>query len=46
MAVPVLLHTGAHPRHVNDLSEHDWAALRHELGNQRLLGMSLDAGGT
>jgi glycine hydroxymethyltransferase len=32
-------------RHVNDLSDRDWAALRHELGNQRLLGMSLDAGG-
>ena len=32
-------------RHVNDLSEQDWAALRRELGNQRMLGMSLDAGG-
>jgi glycine hydroxymethyltransferase len=32
-------------RHVNDLSEQDWAGLRAELGNQRLLGMSLDAGG-
>ena len=32
-------------RSVNDLSEGDWEALRHELGNQRLLGMSLDAGG-
>jgi glycine hydroxymethyltransferase len=30
---------------VNDLSEQDWETLRHELGNQRLLGMSLDAGG-
>ncbi|WP_414689424.1 glycine hydroxymethyltransferase [Nocardioides sp.] len=30
---------------VNDLSEADWESLRHELGNQRLLGMSLDAGG-
>jgi glycine hydroxymethyltransferase len=30
---------------VNDLSEADWEALRAELGNQRLLGMSLDAGG-
>ena len=30
---------------VNDLSEADWETLRHELGNQRLLGMSLDAGG-
>jgi glycine hydroxymethyltransferase len=32
-------------RHVNDLSEADWSALRRELGNQRALGMSLDAGG-
>ncbi|MBV8860714.1 MAG: glycine hydroxymethyltransferase [Mycobacterium sp.] len=32
-------------KHVNDLSEGDWEALRHQLGNQRLLGMSLDAGG-
>jgi glycine hydroxymethyltransferase len=32
-------------RHVNDLSEHDWAALRRELGGQRMLGMALDAGG-
>jgi glycine hydroxymethyltransferase len=31
--------------HVNDLSEDDWEALRHEFGNQRMLGMSLDAGG-
>jgi glycine hydroxymethyltransferase len=31
--------------HVNDLSEEDWEVLRHELGNQRMLGMSLDAGG-
>src|ERR1035441_7889639 len=29
----------AQVRHVNDLSEQDWAALRGELGNQRLLGM-------
>ncbi|HUY46337.1 MAG TPA: glycine hydroxymethyltransferase [Streptosporangiaceae bacterium] len=35
----------AQVRHVNDLSEPDWAALRAQLGNQRLLGMSLDAGG-
>src|ERR1035441_9197665 len=35
----------AQARHVNDLSEHDWAALRHELGGQRMLGMALDAGG-
>lgn len=32
-------------RHVNGLSERDWAALRDRLGNQRLMGMSLDAGG-
>jgi len=35
----------AQVRQVNDLSEQDWAVLRRELGNQRLLGMSLDAGG-
>jgi glycine hydroxymethyltransferase len=32
-------------RNMNDLSEADWERLRGELGNQRLLGMSLDAGG-
>jgi glycine hydroxymethyltransferase len=32
-------------RHVNGLSDQDWEALRAQLGNQRLLGMSLDAGG-
>ncbi|MGY1652770.1 glycine hydroxymethyltransferase [Geodermatophilus sp. SYSU D01119] len=32
-------------RHVNDLTDEDWAALRHALGDQRMLGMSLDAGG-
>jgi glycine hydroxymethyltransferase len=32
-------------RHVNDLGEQDWAQLRRELGDQRMLGMSLDAGG-
>jgi len=32
-------------RSVNELTEADWEDLRHELGNQRLLGMSLDAGG-
>lgn len=32
-------------RHVNGLSEPDWADLRQRFGNQRLLGMSLDAGG-
>ncbi|MGX4690270.1 glycine hydroxymethyltransferase [Streptomyces sp. JNUCC 63] len=32
-------------RQVNDLSEADWAELRQAFGNQRMLGMSLDAGG-
>jgi glycine hydroxymethyltransferase len=32
-------------RHVNDLSDDDWESVRHELGNQTLLGMSLQAGG-
>jgi glycine hydroxymethyltransferase len=32
-------------KNMNDLSEADWETLRAELGNQRLLGMSLDAGG-
>lgn len=32
-------------KNMNDLSEADWERLRSELGNQRLLGMSLDAGG-
>jgi glycine hydroxymethyltransferase len=32
-------------KHVNDLSEEDWEALRRALGDQRALGMSLDAGG-
>jgi glycine hydroxymethyltransferase len=32
-------------RHVNDLTDEDWEALRQRLGNQRALGMSLDAGG-
>ncbi|MGK5740905.1 glycine hydroxymethyltransferase [Micromonospora sp. URMC 103] len=35
----------AQARQVNDLTEADWFALRRELGNQRMLGMSLDAGG-
>jgi len=30
---------------VQDLSEEDWESLRNALGNQRLMGMSLDAGG-
>ncbi|WP_326595338.1 glycine hydroxymethyltransferase [Streptomyces sp. NBC_01803] len=32
-------------RQVNELSEEDWATLRRALGDQRMLGMSLDAGG-
>ncbi|MFC5179554.1 glycine hydroxymethyltransferase [Nocardioides taihuensis] len=32
-------------KNVNELSEADWESLRGQLGNQRLLGMSLDAGG-
>src|SRR4051795_4826843 len=32
-------------KNVNDLSEADWEQLRMKLGNQRLMGMSLDAGG-
>ena len=32
-------------RHVNDLSGADWAGLRRSLHSQRMLGMSLDAGG-
>ncbi len=30
---------------VNDLTEEQWETLRAKMGNQRLLGMSLDAGG-
>src|SRR6195952_1403188 len=40
---PALATAGA--KHVNDLSDADWATLRSALGNQRMLGMSLDAGG-
>src|SRR3954463_6676230 len=40
---PALEKAGA--KHVNDLSESDWQDLRHALGDQRALGMSLDAGG-
>jgi len=40
---PALEKAGA--KHVNDLSDDDWQALRKALGDQRALGMSLDAGG-
>lgn len=30
---------------INDLTEEQWESLRHKFGNQRALGMSLDAGG-
>jgi glycine hydroxymethyltransferase len=40
---PGLAELGA--KHINDLSEADWESLRNKLGNQRLMGMSLDAGG-
>jgi glycine hydroxymethyltransferase len=40
---PALTEAGA--KHVNDLSPADWEQLRRKLGNQRALGMSLDAGG-
>ena len=32
-------------KHVNDLSNEDWEVLRQSFGNQRMIGMSLDAGG-
>jgi glycine hydroxymethyltransferase len=32
-------------RQINDLSDAEWAQLRSDFGNQRMLGMSLDAGG-
>jgi glycine hydroxymethyltransferase len=40
---PALARFGA--RHVNDLTDEDWEELRLQLGNQRMLGMSLEAGG-
>jgi len=35
----------AQKRNVNDLTDAEWAELRAAFGNQRMLGMSLDAGG-
>jgi glycine hydroxymethyltransferase len=40
---PALEKLGA--KNVSELSEADWENLRHEFGDQRMLGMSLDAGG-
>ncbi len=40
---PALRRAGV--RQVNDLDDADWAELRRALGDQRMLGMSLDAGG-
>ena len=41
--LPALAEAGA--KTVHDLSEDDWETLRHRFGDQRALGMSLDAGG-
>jgi glycine hydroxymethyltransferase len=40
---PFLDHVGA--SHVNDLDPELWSELRRRLGDQRMLGMALDAGG-
>jgi glycine hydroxymethyltransferase len=40
---PALAEAGV--RHVNDMSQADWEKLRQAFNNQRMLGMSLDAGG-
>ena len=40
---PALEKLGA--KNVNELTDEDWERLRAEFGSQRLLGMSLDAGG-
>ena len=40
---PALKEAGV--RNVNDLTEADWETLRRSFGEQRMLGMSLDAGG-
>ncbi|MET1006838.1 MAG: glycine hydroxymethyltransferase [Propionibacteriaceae bacterium] len=41
--LPTLAERGV--KGINDLSEAEWEDLRHKFGNQRALGMSLDAGG-
>ena len=40
---PALVEAGV--KNVNELSEAEWERLRGKLGNQRLMGMALDAGG-
>lgn len=40
---PALARLGA--KSVNNLTETDWEALRQDLGNQKMLGMSLESGG-
>jgi glycine hydroxymethyltransferase len=40
---PALAEAGV--RNVNDLTDADWRSLRRALGDQRMIGMSLDAGG-
>src|SRR4029453_2812197 len=41
--LPALERAGG--RHVTELTDADWSTLRRALGDQRMLGMSLDAGG-
>lgn len=41
--MPSLAELGA--KSVNELSEADWESLRHKLGDQRMMGLGLDAGG-
>ncbi len=43
VGLPALAEHGV--KGINDLSEADWEELRKSFGNQRALGMSLDAGG-
>ncbi|MGI8881271.1 MAG: glycine hydroxymethyltransferase [Jatrophihabitans sp.] len=40
---PALERAGA--RNVNDMTEDDWSTLRRSFGDQKMIGMSLDAGG-
>jgi glycine hydroxymethyltransferase len=43
LETPALEQAGV--RNVNDMSEEDWTTLRRAFGDQRMIGMSLDAGG-